>query len=81
MNALLIVGQAGVTPTVVVELKRLLNTHELIKIRFAGADRHQRAELASAVATQTSSEHAGSVGATALFYLENPEPSKRQIAF
>ncbi len=76
---MLIIGQAGVTPTVLVELKRLLATHELVKLRFTGADRHQRAELCDAIATQAACAHIGSVGNTALFYLEQPDASKRSI--
>lgn len=76
---MLIVGQAGVTPALLLELKRLLNTHELVKLRFAGADRHQRAALAEEIATKATCEHVGSVGSTALFYVENSDSSKRSI--
>jgi RNA-binding protein len=73
------VGQAGVTPPVVAELDRLLAAHELVKVRFLGADRDQRATLAAELAAQTQSCHAGSVGATALFYRPHPAPEKRRI--
>jgi RNA-binding protein len=73
------VGQAGVTPPVVAELDRLLTARELVKVRFLGADRDQRAMLAGELAAQTQSCHAGSVGATALFYRPHPAPEKRRI--
>jgi RNA-binding protein len=73
------VGHAGVTPPVVAELERLLTAHELVKVRFLGADRDQRAMLAGELAAQTQSCHAGSVGATALFYRPHPAPEKRRI--
>ena len=73
------VGQAGVTPPVVAELDRLLTAHELVKVRFLEADRDQRAMLATELAAQTQSLHAGSVGATALFYRPHPAPEKRRI--
>ena len=79
LNSSLKVGQAGVTPPVVAELERLLTAHELVKVRFLGADRDQRAMLAGELAAQTQSCHAGSVGATALFYRPNPAPEKRRI--
>jgi RNA-binding protein len=73
------VGQAGVTPPVVAELDRLLAARELVKVRFLGADRELRAMLATELAAQTQSCHAGSVGATALFYRPHSAPEKRRI--
>jgi RNA-binding protein len=73
------IGQAGVTPSVVAELDRLLAAHELVKVRFLGADRDQRATLVTELAARTQSCHAGSVGATALFYRSHPAPEKRRI--
>lgn len=73
------IGQAGVTEPVLAELKRLLAAHELVKIRFTGADRHERASLAEQIATSTPCLHVGSVGATALFFLPNEDESKRRI--
>ena len=81
MEARLIIGQAGLSPTVLAELNRLLSTHELVKLRFAGADRHQRAALSEAIALQAPAEHAGSVWATALFYRQQPDEAKRTIEF
>jgi RNA-binding protein len=79
LAATLKIGQAGASPTVVAELDRLLTAHELVKVRFIGADRDQRATLATELAAQTQSCHAGSVGATALFYRPQPAPEKRRI--
>jgi len=76
---MLLVGQAGVTPGVLNELNRLINTHELVKIRFVGSDRHQRAALAESLAAEAHCEHVGSVGNTALFYREHPEAAQRKI--
>jgi RNA-binding protein len=77
---MLMVGQAGATPQVIKELNGLLAFHELVKVRFVGADRVQRAELATAIAASAPCIHAGSVGGVALFYRQNPEPAKRKIA-
>jgi RNA-binding protein YhbY len=40
----------------------------LVKVRFMGADRDQRAILTSQLVEGTTSTFAGSVGSTALFY-------------
>ena len=45
------IGQAGVTHAVTRELQRLLEAHELVKVRFIGADRDVRATLAATLAT------------------------------
>jgi RNA-binding protein len=79
MEASLLVGQAGATPGVLGELNRLLAAHELVKVRFMGADRDQREVLTAALATQAPCIHAGSVGATALFYRPHLEVEKRGI--
>jgi RNA-binding protein len=81
LDAMLMIGQAGATPTVLKELNGLLAIHELVKVRFAGADRDQRAELAATIAATAPCIHAGSVGGIALFYRQQPDPAKRKIVF
>lgn len=79
LDDMLLVGQAGASPTLVAELNRMLDTHELVKVRFAGADRVQRASLTEALAAAAACLHVGSVGFTALFYRPNAEPGRRKI--
>lgn len=79
LDDMLLVGQAGASPTVVAELNRLLDAHELVKVRFAGADRVQRASLCEALAAAAPCLHVGSVGSTALFYRPNSEPGRRKV--
>ncbi len=73
------VGKAGLKPEFFKELQRHLNTQELVKLRFPGADRTERATLIAAIADQGRCVCVGSVGATALFYRQQPDPEKRQI--
>ena len=73
------IGQAGVTHAVTRELQRLLEAHELVKVRFIGADRDVRATLAATLATEVPCLHAGSVGSTALFYPPPDDTKRRQI--
>ena len=51
LNPVLLIGNAGVTPAVIAEAKRALHDHELIKVKFRGAEREARdaglAELAA----------------------------------
>ncbi len=70
-------GKSGITPAFTRELSRLLAARELVKLRFEGADRHERAALITQIEAESRSVCVGSVGHTALFYLQNPDPEKR----
>ena len=73
------VGRGGLTPAFFTELQRMLRTHELVKLRFLGADREERAALCEQIADQGRCVCVGAVGGTALFYRQNPEPKERRI--
>lgn len=73
-------GKAGLTPEFFRELQRHLNRDELVKLRFLGADRDERAALIARIADEGRCVCAGAVGATALFYRQQADPEKRRIA-
>lgn len=79
LEAAVKLGKAGLTPAFQREFTRLLEARELVKLRFDGADRHERAALIAQIETETSSVCVGAVGHTALFYRENPDPEKRVV--
>lgn len=79
IEASLKVGRNGLTPEFFAELQKALRAHELIKLRFVGAERDERAELCEQIADQGRCVCVGAVGHTALFYRQNPEPKERQI--
>ena len=62
------VGRGGLTPAFFAELDRLLRAHELVKLRFLGADRHERAAFCDQIASAGRCECVGAVGHTALFF-------------
>jgi RNA-binding protein len=72
-------GRGGVTPEFLAELQRLLRTHELVKLRFPGADRDERAALCVQIANEARCVCVGAVGHTALFYRQNPDPKMRRV--
>jgi RNA-binding protein len=72
-------GKGGLTPMFFGELQKQLRAHELVKIRFLGADREERTGLCEQIADQGRCLCVGAVGHTALFYRRNPEPAERQI--
>lgn len=73
------VGRAGVTPAFLADLQTLLKAHELVKVRFLGLDRDERAALHGTIADEGRCVCVGAVGATALFYRPNPDPKRRRI--
>jgi RNA-binding protein len=73
------IGRGGLTPEFFAELQKLLRAHELVKLRFLGADREERADLCTRIADEGRCVCVGSVGHTALFYRHQSDPARRQI--
>jgi RNA-binding protein len=73
------VGRGGLTPAFFAELQKLLCAHELVKLRFLGADRDERAVLCAKIADEGRCVGVGAVGHTALFYRQNPDPKARTV--
>lgn len=79
LDASLSVGRGGLTPGLLAELEKLLRAHELVKLRFNGADRHERAALCDKIATEGRCACVGAVGHTALFFRRNPDEKARTV--
>jgi RNA-binding protein len=73
------VGRGGLTPEFFAELQKLLRAHELVKLRFLGADRDERAALCDRIADEGRCVFVSAVGHTALFYRQNPDPKSRVV--
>jgi RNA-binding protein len=73
------VGKGGLTPAFFAELQKQLRANELVKLRFLGTERDDRATLCNQIADEGRCVCVGSVGHTALFYRRNPEPAERSI--
>lgn len=80
MNPALKLGRGGLSPTFFTELQHALNAQELVKLRFLGADRDERAVLCDQIADQGRCVCVGAVGHTALFFRRQPDETKRVIA-
>lgn len=74
------VGRGGLTPEFFAEFQKLLRAHELVKLRFLGAERDERAALCAQIADEGRCALVGAVGHTALFYRQHPEPKERSVA-
>ncbi len=73
------VGRSGLTPAFFNELQKQLRAHELVKLRFLGVERDDRAPLCDRIADEGRCVCLGAVGHTALFYRQNPAAAERTI--
>ncbi len=81
LEPVLKVGKGGLTPAFYAELQQQLRAHELVKLRFLGAERAERAALCAMIADEGRCVCVGAIGHTALFYRQNPVPAERRVVF
>ena len=72
-------GKGGLSPAFFTELQKQLRAKELVRVRFLGTEREERAKLCTQIADEGRCLCIGAVGHTALFYRRNPEPAERSI--
>lgn len=75
----LMVGKGGLTPAFYSELQKHLRARELVKLRFLGFDRDERATLCEQIGDEGRCLCVGAVGHTALFYRQHPTAAERHI--
>ena len=73
------IGQQGLSETVVQQLDQVLESHELVKVKYLTEDRADKAALTAAITEQLRAETVGSVGHTAIFYRRHYDPEKRKV--
>ncbi len=78
LDPVLALGKAGVTEAFVKSLDEAIAQHELVKIKFA-AFKDERKTLAPQLAERTGSRLVWIVGHVAVFYRQQPDPTKRKI--
>lgn len=77
LNPVVIIGGSGLTPTVIEEVARALDDHELIKIKIPAGSSDERKECANALAEATDSEVIHHIGRMVLLLRKNPEPNTK----
>ena len=73
------VGKGRLTPAVVAETGRSLESHELIKVRIESDDAAERRDIATRLAAETSSELAATIGKLAILYRAREEKPKIKV--
>lgn len=80
LRPLIHVGKEGLTDAVVREIDKALGAHELVKVKFLGADREQVRAFREALEQRLGCALAGAVGHMALLFRQLPDAAKRRIA-
>ncbi|MGE3920108.1 MAG: ribosome assembly RNA-binding protein YhbY [Gammaproteobacteria bacterium] len=68
LNPVIMIGAKGLTPQVVLETDRALETHELIKVKIHVADRSIRKTIALDLSKQCHAEFIQIIGQIAIIY-------------
>lgn len=78
LNPLVQIGGAGVTENQISQIDRLLNEHELIKIKF-NEFKDEKHELASEISQKTDSTFVRLIGNVLILYRPAKEPNDRKF--
>lgn len=73
-----LLGNAGLTPAVVKEVDRALETHGLIKVKVPSDDREERAEIYKTLAEELGAARIQSIGKTLVLYRPIPEKTEEK---
>lgn len=71
LSPVVLLGQKGVTPALIAELKLALDHHELLKLRLSGADKEERAAQIAALIDATGAETVQLIGHTVTLWKRN----------
>jgi RNA-binding protein len=80
LKPVVLIGKQGATGSVLEEIRRALEVHELIKIKFVEG-KEEKDRLLKEIVQQTDSHLAGVIGHIGILYREHPEPEKRKIKY
>ncbi len=77
LKPVVLIGQKGITESLVKAVDKALEDHELIKVKFIDL-KDEKIELAAKVISDTDSFLVNMIGNTAIIYRENPERPKEE---
>jgi len=77
LNPVIIVGDKGLSESLLEELERALNDHELIKVKVAIGDRDERRQLIDQMTSNTGAELIQAIGKVAVLLKKNAKPNPK----
>jgi RNA-binding protein len=79
-DPVVIIGQKGVTDTLIESIDEALNVHELIKIRFNDfKEKDQKKEINDVIEKRCKCEQVGMIGHISLFFRQNSDKEDQII--
>src|SRR3954470_14473113 len=79
LEPVVLIGDKGLSGSVLAEIERALSAHELIKVR-AQAERGDRASMLEEISARTGASAVQHIGKVLVFYRPKPpEPPKRKV--
>jgi putative YhbY family RNA-binding protein len=75
-----IIGDKGLSPSVVAEIDRALKAHELVKVKAATDDREARAAWMAQLCEALQAQPVQSIGKILVLWRENPDKAKKKEA-
>ncbi len=76
LKPVVMIGQKGITENILKELEIALDFHELVKIKIAGDDRDERAEIIEKLIDKSSADVVQKMGKTLSLYRKNNSKPK-----
>ncbi|MGD2083719.1 MAG: ribosome assembly RNA-binding protein YhbY [Chromatiales bacterium] len=73
LKPVVIVGQAGVTPSVLAEVASALDTHELVKVKVNAGDREARSVMVGQIVRETGADPVQRIGQVLVLFRRNTE--------
>jgi putative YhbY family RNA-binding protein len=73
LDPVVLIGDAGLTPSVMREINVALASHELIKVRVAGDDREARQQMYQAICAELQATPVQSIGKLLVLFRPKPE--------
>jgi len=77
LDPVVMIGNDGLTPSVLKEIDLALNSHGLIKVRVLGDDRNQRESMFHELANQLIAAPIQHIGKLLIFWRPQPEKEKK----
>ncbi len=77
LSALVIVGQSGLTDGIIQKIAKVIDDHELIKVKFNDF-KEEKKELTDEICAKTGAECVRIIGNTAILYKESSDKEKRK---
>ena len=79
LDPVIMIGQHGLTDSLMKELNNALNHHELVKIKIGAGEREDRAEIIDQLCAKTTAEKIQSIGKTVTLFRRNLKNPKIEL--